>query len=91
MCRTVKISAHLQINQRKTNKVMKTKACVCVIKYLPAMSHARMAGIEIAHVDPSKILSTNIVNEQNTTVGDVSECVYLGKNSMAKVKTSETM
>lgn len=40
---------------------------------LPAMSHAMIAGIEIEHVDPSKTLSRNIVNEQNKTVGDVSE------------------
>lgn len=58
---------------------------------LPATSHATTAGIEIEHVDPSKILSMNIVNAQNTTDGDVSECVYRGKNSMAKVKTNETV
>lgn len=54
------------------------------------MSHATIAGIEIENVDPSKTLSINIVNAQNTTVGDESECVYRGKNSMAKVKTNET-
>lgn len=55
------------------------------------MSHATIAGIEIEHVDPSKTLSIYIVNEQNMTVGDDSEWVYRGKNSMIKVKTSKTV
>lgn len=54
------------------------------------MTHAMIAGIEIALVDSNKTLSINIVSEQNMTVGDVSEWLYRGKNSMIKVKTSRT-
>lgn len=54
------------------------------------MSHAVIAPIEIEHVDPNKTLSINIVIEQNKTVGDVSEWLYRGRNSMIKVKTNET-
>lgn len=50
-----------------------------------------IAGIEIENVDPSKTLSINIVIEQNKAVGDVSEWLYRGRNSMVKVKTNETV
>lgn len=54
------------------------------------MSHAIIAGREIENVDPNRILSNKIVNEQKTTFGDVSEWLYRGINSMINVKNSTT-
>lgn len=83
-------------NESQRVFAFKMKAYVCVMNWkskwcLPAMSHAMMAGMEIENVDPSRTLSRKIDNEQNTTLGDESEWVYLGRNSMIKVKTSNTV
>lgn len=59
-------------------------------KYSPAIIQTMIAGREIENVDPNKILTKKMVNEQKVTFGDVSEWLYRGKNSMTKAKNSTT-
>lgn len=49
-----------------------------------------IAGNETENVVPSNRLSNKTVAEQKITFGDVSECVYRGRNSMNKVNTKMT-
>lgn len=65
--------------------------CTCLQLYLPAMIQAKIAGHEYNSVDPSKMLSNRMVNEQNRADGDVFEFEYLGNMHMIKlnIKTTE--
>lgn len=55
------------------------------------MIQAKIAGHEYNSVDPSKMLSNRMVNEQNSADGEVFEFEYLGNMHMIKlnIKTTE--
>lgn len=54
------------------------------------MIQAIIAGNEIENVVPSKRLSNKKVVAQKMALGDVSEWLYLGRNSKTNVNTNTT-